>query len=78
MSQLQKFENSSNMGLFDFLLGNDKHDADHGEEWDRSVFDTDRFRNRGSGNWVDWEDVSTGDCDTDGFEHPNFDEDGEW
>jgi hypothetical protein len=27
---------------------------------------------------VDWEDVSTGDCDTDGFEHPNFDEDGEW
>ena len=78
MSQLQKFENLSNMGLFDFLLGNDKRDADHGEEWDRSVFDTDRFRNRGSGNWVDWEDVSTGDCDTDGFEHPNFDEDGEW
>jgi hypothetical protein len=42
------------------------------------VFDDDRFRNRDSGNWVDWEDVSTGDNDTDGFEHPNFDEDGDW
>lgn len=66
------------MGLFDFLLGDDKRDTDHGEDWDRSVFDTDRFRKRGSGNWVDWEDVSTGNCDTDGFEHPNFDDEGEW
>lgn len=30
-----------NMGLFDFLLGEDKHDSDHAEDWDRSVFDTD-------------------------------------
>lgn len=66
------------MGLFDFLLGNDKRDSDHGENWDRSVFDTERFRKRGSGNWVDWEDVSTGNCDTDGFEHPNYDDEGEW
>ena len=66
------------MGLFDFLLGEDSHVSDHGEDWDRSVFDTDRFRNRGSANWVDWEDVSTGDCDTDGFEHPNYDDNGEW
>ena len=29
-------------------------------------------------NWVDWEDVSIGDCNTDGFEHPNYDENGEW
>ena len=28
------------------------------------------------GNWIDWEDVSTGDCKSDGFEHPFFDEDG--
>ena len=45
------------MGLFDFLLSDDVHDTDHGQDWDRSVFDTDRFRKRGSGNWVDWEDV---------------------
>ena len=30
------------------------------------------------GNWVDWEDVSTGSYKGDGFEHPNFDDDGEW
>ena len=45
---------------------------------DHSIFDSDRFRNNGSGNWVDWEDVSTGRYDGDGFEHPNHDEDGEW
>lgn len=50
----------------------------YGGDWDRSVFDTDRFRKRGSGNRVDWEDVSTGDCDTDGFGHSNYDENGEW
>lgn len=33
---------------------------------------------KGSGNWVDWEDVSMGDNKSDGFEHPYFDEDGEW
>ena len=38
----------------------------------------DRFRNNGSGNWVDWEDVSTNRYDGDGFEHPNHDEAGEW
>lgn len=66
------------MGLFDILSGNDSHKADEERDWDRSVFDTDRFRSRGSGNWVDWEDVSTGDCKSDGFEHPSFDQDGEW
>ena len=66
------------MGLFDILLGNDGRKTKKGREWDRSVFDTDRFESRGSGNWVDWEDVSTGDSKTDGFEHPQFDKDGEW
>lgn len=64
------------MGLLDFLFDDDSQDV--GSDFDRSVFDTDRFRNRGSSNWVDWEDVSTGDCKSDGFEHPFFDEDGEW
>lgn len=40
------------------FIGDDKRDSDHGEDWDRSVFDTDRFRKRGSGYWVDREDVS--------------------
>ena len=66
------------MGLFDFLHEDNKQESAEGREWDRSVFDTDRFRNNGSGNWVDWEDVSTGENKTDGFEHPNFDENGEW
>ena len=66
------------MGLLDFLSGDDENRTEVTRDWDRSVFDTDRFRNQGSGNWVDWEDVSTGDCKSDGFEHPNFDEDGEW
>ena len=65
------------MGLFD-LFDEDYEQPNRNNDWDRSVFDTDRFRRRGSGNWVDWEDVSTGDCDTDGFEHPNYDEGGEW
>ena len=47
------------MGLLDFLLGDDSS-SNNGRDYDRSVFDTDRFRNNGSGNWVDWEDVSTG------------------
>ena len=67
-----------NMGLFDFLLGDDSGESNQGRDYDRSVFDTDRFRSRGSGNWVDWEDVSTGDVETDGFEHPSHDENGEW
>ena len=65
------------MGLLDFLLGDDSS-SNNGRDHDRSVFDTDRFRNNGSGNWVDWEDVSTGSYKGDGFEHPNFDDDGEW
>lgn len=52
------------MGLLDFLLGGDDSSS--------------RFRKNGSGNWVDWEDVSTGSYKGDGFEHPNYDEDGEW
>ena len=67
-----------NMGLFDFLLGDDSGESNQGRDYDRSVFDTDRFRSRGSGNWVDWEDVSTGDVETDGFELPSHDENGEW
>lgn len=66
------------MGLLDFLLGGDNSSSNGGRDWDRSVFDSDRFRNNGSGNWVDWEDVSTGSYKGDGFEHPNHDEDGEW
>ena len=65
------------MGLLDFLLGDDSS-SNKGHDHDRSVFDTDRFRNNDSGNWVDWEDVSTGSYKGDGFEHPNFDDDGEW
>lgn len=66
------------MGLLDFLLGNDDRQQDGGSDWDRSVFESDRFRKRGSGNWVDWEDVSTGESKSDGFEHPQFDDNGEW
>ena len=40
------------MGLLDFLLGED-NSSNNGHDYDRSVFDTDRFRNNGSGNWVD-------------------------
>ena len=65
------------MGLLDFLLGGDSS-SDAGRNHDRSVFDTDRFRNNGSGNWVDWEDVNTDSYKGNGFEHPNYDEDGEW
>ena len=66
------------MGLLEFLFGGDGSSSNSGRDWDRSVFDSDRFRNNGSGNWVDWEDVSTGRYDGDGFEHPNHDDDGEW
>lgn len=64
------------MGLFDLFSGSSS--SSKGLDYDRSVFDADRFRNNGSGNWVDWEDVSCGDYDGDGFEHPNYDEEGEW
>ncbi len=47
------------MELLDFLLESDDSSSDGGRDWNRSVFDSDRFRNN-SGNWVDWEDVSTG------------------
>ena len=66
------------MGLLDFLLGGNDNESEKKRDWDRCVFDTDRFKNNNSGNWVDWEDVSTGDNDFDGFEHPNYDENGEW
>ena len=66
------------MGLLDFLFGGDGSSSDGGRDHDRSVFDSDRFRKNGSGNWVDWEDVSTGSYNGDGFEHPNHDEDREW
>lgn len=67
------------MGILDILLGGGTcSDSEKKRDWDRSVFDDDRFRNNGSGNWVDWEDVSTGNSNSDGFEHPNYDEDVEW
>lgn len=66
------------MGLLDILFGDSNQGESKKRDWDQSVFDTDRFQNRNSGNWVDWEDVSTGDSRTDGFEHPYFDEEGEW
>ena len=67
------------MGLFSFLFGNDGNDnSKKRRDRDISVFDTDRFRNQGSGNWTDWEDVSTGKYEGDGFEHPNYDDDREW
>ena len=66
------------MGLLDFLFGGEAFSAGKGRDYDRSVFDIDRFREKGSCNWVDWEDVSTGDYQGDGLEHPNFDEEGEW
>lgn len=36
------------MGLLDFLLGDDSS-SNNGRDYDHSVFDTDRFRNNGSG-----------------------------
>ena len=60
-----------------YLFEDDNNESESNSDWDRSVFDTDRFRKRGSSNWVDREDVSTGDCDTDGFEHPNYDKNSE-
>ena len=66
------------MGFFDELFGGDSQKKEQSRDCDRSVFDTDRFRSRGSGNWVDWEDVSTGENRSDGFEHPYFDDEGEW
>lgn len=66
------------MGFLDLLFGNNSSDSNQDRDYDRSVFDTDRFRSRGSGNWVDWEDVSTGDVKTNGFEHPFHDKNGEW
>ena len=66
------------MGFFDSFFEDPNKKSKKSQDWDRSVFDTDRFRNRKSGNWVDWDDVSTGDVETDGFEHPNFDDDCEW
>lgn len=48
------------MGLLDLLFGGGDPPAEGGSSFDRSVFDSGRFRNNGSGNWVDWEDVSTG------------------
>lgn len=65
------------MGLLDELLGI-KPEPKKEKGWDFSVFDNDRFKNNNSSNWVDWEDVSTSDVDTDGYEHPYFDDKGEW
>lgn len=64
------------MGFLDILFSESNDNKKH--DWDQSVFDTDRFRSRNSGNWVDWEDVSTSDVKTDGFEPPNYNDNGEW
>ena len=67
------------MGILDILLGGDNNSkSEKKSPWDRSVFDSDRFRSNKSGNWVDWEDVSTDGNNSDGYEHPNHDEEGEW
>lgn len=66
------------MGLFDFLFEDSSDKSKKTRDWDRSVFDNDRFRNRNSGNWVDCEDVSMETVKTDGFEHPSYDDNGEW
>ena len=34
------------MGLFDILFGDNNNDAEDNRDWDRSVFDTDRFRKK--------------------------------
>lgn len=66
------------MGLLDFLFGSTDTKKPQKKDWDTSVFDNDRYKSKGSGNWVDWEDVSTGESKTDGFKHPYHDQDGEW
>ena len=38
------------MGLLDILFGSN-NESENSRDWDRSVFDTDRLRKRGSGNW---------------------------
>ena len=55
------------MEVLDFLLGGDDSSSDGGRDWDCSVFDSDRFRNNSSGNWMDWEDVCTDSYKGDGF-----------
>lgn len=47
------------MGLLDFLFGSTDTKKPSRKDWDTSVFDNDRYKSKGSGNWVDWEDVST-------------------
>ena len=47
------------MGRLDFLLG-DESSSNEGNDYDRSVFDTDRFRKNGSGNWIDWKMLAQG------------------
>lgn len=64
--------------LFDILFGSQDNEQKSEQDWDYSVFDTDRFKCQGSSNWVDWEDVSTGEYNGGGFEHPNYDDEGEW
>ena len=66
------------MGLFDFLFEDSSEKSEKTRVCVRSVFENDRFRIRNSGNWVVWEDVSTGDVDTDGYEHPYYDDKVEW
>lgn len=36
------------MGLFDFLFEDSSDKSEKTRDWDRSVFDNDRFRNRNS------------------------------
>lgn len=64
--------------FWDFLFEDEQHASKKRLDWDQSVFDSDRFKNKGIGNWVDWEDVTTSSYEGDGFEHPNYDQNGEW
>ena len=51
------------MGLFDILFGDNNNDAEDNRDWDRSVFDTDRFQKkvveiRQTGKMSLWETIS--------------------
>lgn len=52
------------MGLFDVLFEDSNGKSKTTVDWDRSIFDTDRFCNLKSGNWGDREDIIIGDVKT--------------
>ena len=44
---------STTMRILYFLFRGEDSSSNSGRDWDRSVFDLDRFRNNGSSNWID-------------------------